>query len=494
MKARSAVPPPAVPRAMPVASRARWALAGLSLAILLAQFGATVVNVGLPMLMQVFNASFAAAQWVVLAYLLVITALIVSVGRLADLWGKRPLFLAGIVVFTLGSTACAAAQGLSWLIAARGVQGLGAAIALSLTMAFVADVVPKSHTGQAMGWLSTVQSIATTLAPTVGGLAIAYVGWRAIFWINIPVGIAAYVLAARYLPASTPQATKPRFDWAGTVVLAAALSAYCLAMTTGQRDGFDDTRTLGLLGGAALALLGFVALQGRSASPLVPLELFRSLPFNASMGINLLVATVMMSTLTLGPFYLSQGLHLSPQRVGGVMSIGPLIAAVIAIPSGRAVDRFGARRTLVAGLGLFTVGVVSMAIAARIDNLASYVVAISVISAGYAFVQTPNNSATMDEAAGGHRATVSSLLNLSRNLGLVSGAALIGAVFAAASDFSSRATATMHAAPAVAHGLEVSFVVDSGLSVASLLLAVLAVRSRAGAAADAGGTPARAGH
>jgi MFS family permease len=314
------------------------------------------------------------------------------------------------------------------------------------------------------------------------------VGWRAMFWLNVPVGIAAYVLAARYLPASPAPATRPRFDWAGTVLLAGALSAYCLAMTTGQSRGFGDPRTLALIAGAVLGLLAFVALQARIASPLVPLVLFRSLPFNASMAINLLVTTVMMSTLTLGPFYLSQGLHLKPQAVGGVMSIGPLIAALMALPAGRLVDRYGARRTLVGGLGLFTIGTLTMAGVAQHGGLAGYIVAIAVICAGYAFVQTPNNSATMDEAVAERRATVSSLLTLSRNLGLVSGAALIGSIFAAASGFAAHAgtNAPPVQPEAVAYGLLVSFLVDSVLSLACLALAVAAWRSLQGRRAPAG--------
>src|SRR5262245_11555815 len=177
----------------------RWALAGLSLSMLLSSLGTSIADVALPTLAQAFDAPFQAVQWIVLAYLLAITTLIVGVGRLGDIMGRRRLLLAGILIFTTASVLCGVAPTLGLLIAARAAQGLGAAAMMALTMAFVGDTVPKAQTGRAMGLLGTMSAIGTALGPSLGGVLIAGLGWPAIFLVNVPLGIVTLLLAHRYL-------------------------------------------------------------------------------------------------------------------------------------------------------------------------------------------------------------------------------------------------------------------------------------------------------
>src|SRR4051812_25339011 len=206
----------------------RWALASLSLSMLLSSLGTSIANVGLPTLAQAFNASFQEVQWIVLAYLLAITTLIVGVGRLGDIAGRRRLLLAGIFLFTVASILCGVAPTLRLLIAARAAQGLGAAIMMALTMAFVGETVPKEKTGSAMGLLGTMSAIGTALGPSLGGLLIAGPGWRAIFLVNVPLGILTFCLARRHLPVDrgAPKADRSGFDTMGTLLLAMTLGAY----------------------------------------------------------------------------------------------------------------------------------------------------------------------------------------------------------------------------------------------------------------------------
>ena len=213
-----------------------WALAALSLSMLLASLGTSVANVALPTLEEDFGASFGQVQWVVLAYLLALTTLVVSAGRLGDLVGRRRLLLAGLAVFTAASALCAAAPSLTLLIAARAAQGAGAALMMALTLAFVAETVPAARTGTAMGLLGTTSAIGTALGPSLGGALIAGLGWRAIFLVNVPLGLLALVLAHRHLPGERRRAgsARPRFDVVGTLLLALTLGAYSLAMTIGH--------------------------------------------------------------------------------------------------------------------------------------------------------------------------------------------------------------------------------------------------------------------
>ena len=204
--------------------------------MLLSSLGTSIANVGLPTLAQAFDASFQEVQWIVLAYLLAITTLIVSVGRLGDITGRRRLLLAGIFLFTVASVLCGVAPTLWLLIAARAAQGLGAAVMMALTMAFVGETVPKARTGSAMGLLGTMSAIGTALGPSLGGVLIAGLGWRAIFLVNVPLGILTFLLAHRHLPVDRrgPKADRAGFDTMGTLLLALTLAAYALAMTIGR--------------------------------------------------------------------------------------------------------------------------------------------------------------------------------------------------------------------------------------------------------------------
>ena len=291
----------------------------------------------LPTLAQAFDASFQEVQWVVLAYLLAITTLIVSVGRLGDIIGRRRLLLAGIVLFTVASVLCGVAPTLWLLIAARAAQGLGAAIMMALTMAFVGETVPKARTGSAMGLLGTMSAIGTALGPSLGGVLIAGLGWRAIFLVNVPLGILTFLLAHRYLPADrrVPKTDRAGFDMLGTLLLALTLAAYALAMTIGR--GSFGPLNMALLLAAVVGVGLFVLAEARAASPLIRLAMFRDPVLSASLAMSALVSTVMMATLVVGPFYLSRALGLDAALVGLVLSVGPLVAALTGVPAGRIV-------------------------------------------------------------------------------------------------------------------------------------------------------------
>ncbi|HYR27524.1 MAG TPA: MFS transporter [Thermoanaerobaculia bacterium] len=400
------------------------ALASLSLAILLASLGTSIANVALPTLTGAFGASFQQVQWVVLAYLLGMTTLIVSAGRLGDLAGRRRLLLGGIVVFTLASVLCGLAPTLGWLIAGRAAQGLGAAVMTALAMPFVAETVSKEKTGSAMGLLGTMSAVGTALGPSLGGFLIAGFGWRTIFVINLPLGLLTWLLAWRHLPADRPVAAvdRTRFDTRGTVLLALTLAAYAVAMT----------RNVVLLIAAAVAGGLFVLAQRNAISPLIRLELFRERTLTAAFAMSALVTTVVMATLVVGPFHLSGALALDAARVGLVMSCGPLVAALAGIPAGRMVDRLGTHRTTIAALLAMIAGAAILPLLPTSLGVAGYIAPLVVITAGYALFQAANNTAVMTGVRADQRGVVSGLLNLSRNLGLITGASLMGAVFATA--------------------------------------------------------------
>ncbi|MFJ3373938.1 MFS transporter [Pseudomonas sp. NPDC086112] len=447
----------------------RWALASLSLSMLMPSLDTSIANAGLPTLAQAFDASFQQVQWIVLAYLLAITTLIVSVGRLGDLVGRRRLLLAGIGIFTLASLACGVAPSLGWLVGARAVQGLGAAIMLALTVAFVGETVPKAQTGSAMGLLGTMSAIGTTLGPSLGGMLIAGAGWQSIFLINVPLGVLNIWLAYRYLPtdALREKAGRTGFDKAGTLLLALTLGAYALAMTIGHGD-FGPLNIVLLLT-AVFGVGLFIFVETTVASPLIKLALFRRPGLSASLAMSTLVSTVMMATLVVGPFYLSGALGLGTALVGLALSVGPLVAALTGVPAGRLVDRFGTRRMTVAGLVAMALGTGALSMMPADFGLLGYLAPIAVITASYALFQAANNTAIMTDVRPDQRGVISGLLSLSRNLGLITGASVMGAVFAFASAMADITTASP---AAIANGMQVTFAVAMLLIVLALVVAL----------------------
>ena len=450
-------------------SSLRWALVSLSLSVLLSSLGTSIANVGLPALAEAFAASFQQVQWIVLAYLLATTTLIVSVGRLGDIIGRRRLLLTGILVFTVSSVVCGTTSVLWLLICARAAQGLGAAIMLALAMAFVGETVPKEKTGSTMGLLGTMSATGTALGPSLGGVLIGAFGWRSIFLFGVPLGLLTVVLAYRYLPPDRrePNRKPIRFDYVGTLLLALTLAAYALAVTIGR--GNLDTLNVALMLAAVFGVGLFVFVEARTASPLIRLSIFRNAALSASLAMSVLVATLVMTTFVVGPFYLSRGLGLGEAAVGMIMAIGPIISIATGIPSGRIVDRLGAPSMVVLGLSLMAAGSFVLAALPATFGLAGYIAGIVVLTPGYQLFQAANNTVVMADVRADQRGVISGMLNLSRNLGLITGSSVMGAVFALASTTSDVTTA--HPA-ALAAGMRITFAVAAALIVIALVIAV----------------------
>ncbi|RON81221.1 MFS transporter [Pseudomonas fluorescens] len=446
----------------PLSTPARWALTSLALSMLMPSLDTSIANAGLPILATAFEAMFQQVQWIVLAYLLAITTLIVSVGRLGDGFGRRRLLLIGIGIFTSASLACALAPGLGWLIGARAVQGVGAAIMFALTVALVADAVPKTRAGSAMGLLATMSATGTTLGPSLGGLLMAHVGWQAIFLLNVPLGLLNAWLVYRFLPADRAAGARIAFDYVGSAVLVFTLGAYALAMTV---EGFSWPLLLASLCGVGL----FVVVEMKARAPLIRLSLFSDPRLSSSLALTLLVTTVMMTTLVVGPFYLSRGLGLSSTVVGLALSVGPLLSAFGGVPAGRLVDRFGARRIVPGALFAMACGCGLLALLPMRLGLPGYLLPITLVALGYALFQAANNTGLMAGVRQEQRGVVSAMLGLARNLGLITGAAVMGAVFALAAGDPTQAPAT-----SIASGLHITF----GVAVALMAMALIISRAQ----------------
>lgn len=460
----------------------RWTLVGLSLTMLMPSLATSTANVALPNIARTFAASFQAVQWVVLSYLLTITALVVAVGGLGDILGRRRLLLAGIAIFALGSLLSGISPSLELLIAARVLQGFGAAIMMALTMAFVGAVVPAERTGSAMGLLGTMSAVGTTLGPALGGLLIAWAGGKAIFLVNVPLAAISLLITFRTLPQDLPR-TAPassRFDFIGMVLLVTALIAYALAMTLGR--GQFGSLNVAILVAAFAAAIAFASVEARVPYPLVGMELFRSQALVAGLSANMIVSTVMMSTLIVGPFYLAKVIGLGPASAGLALAVGPLVATVVGVPAGRLVDRFSAESAALGGLSALATGAAALSLVPAAFGIAGYVVPIMIMTAGYGLFQAANSTKIMMGVSVAERGIVSGALSLSRNLGLVTGGSAMGAIFA----WGTAADVVTASPGAIIAGMHSTFVVAAILIAVSLLILRRAASSETQAAVITG--------
>ncbi|MEM7029340.1 MAG: MFS transporter [Chloroflexota bacterium] len=447
----------------------RLALAGLSLSMLLSTLGTSIVNVALPTLENRFNVSFQEAQWLVIAYLLSITALVVGVGRLGDLTNHRRMLLIGILIFTAASVVSGLAVNFWLLIIGRAVQGIGAAILMALTMALIGEIVSPERTGSAMGLLITMSAIGTALGPPLGGILIEALSWRFIFLINLPLGVLTFFLAIRYLPSDQQEkkVNQASIDYWGTSLLILALIAFTLSMTLGR--GNFGLFNLMLLFSAFFGVGLFILVENRVKSPLIQLEMFRNIGFSANLAMNLLVNAVLMATLVVGPFYLSVSLGLTVAQTGFAMAVGPFVAAITSIPAGRLVDRLGSHRIIF--IGLFEIIVGSMLLSRLPISLGvpGYLVSLGIMTMGYATFLAANNTAVMKNVLPQQRGVVSGMLNLSRNLGLLTGASAMGAIFALATGTNEI---TMASPEMVSTGMQLTFAVAAVLTIVATGLGI----------------------
>lgn len=440
-----------------------WRLMALALTMLLPSLGTSIANVALPSLETAFAASFNEVQWVVLSYLLAVTTLIVGVGRLGDIVGRRRLLLAGIAIFALASAGAAIAPNLWVLVAARAVQGLGAAVMMALAVASVSDVVPRERTGSAMGLLGAVSAVGTALGPSLGGALLSWASWPAVFVVLAMAGTAAFLIGLGMLPASPPRETRATsFDVPGMLLLALSLGAYALSTTLhGAHLGLANA---GLAAVSVMGIAAFVFVERRTKSPLVSIELLGQRKLSSGLLALGLVSTIMMATLVVGPFYLSEKLGLGPVHTGLVMSVGPGIAALVGLPAGRLVDALGSTMVIAIGLMGVTAGTMLMTFLPGLFGTAGYVGALAVITACYALFLAANNTDVMAGATKDHRGLISALLGLSRNLGLITGASVMPAVFA----LGRHGFQPLGLAAGSGSGLQVTFALATAFSLAAL--------------------------
>ncbi|MDB6178702.1 MFS transporter [Paracoccus sp. Z330] len=454
----------------PLRQRRIPALVALAAATLTASLGISIASVLLPRLTATYAASIAEVQWVVLGYLMSITAAIVPAGRMGDIIGHRRMLIFGLAVFTCASALCGASPSLGWLIIWRGVQGLAGAILIALPMSIARDLMPKRQLGMAMGLLGTMSALGTALGPSAGGLVVAAAGWQLAFHLLALTSGATLVLAVVFVRPAPHEAGHDvsSLDLPGTVFLAIAVAVYALA-TSGNAGGFPVGPKI-LIPLAALCIILFLAIERRAAAPLVPVGLLLTGATGAALLMNLFVGTIMMSTLVIGPFFLAFHLGLDDAEIGLVLAIGPVIGAIAGLPAGRLTDWLGAGRTTLIALIHMTFGLLCLALFPRMIGLGGYVLAMAILTPSFQLFLAANNTAVLAAAASRQRGLLSGLLGLSRNLGLMSGASVMSALFVT---YLGAASVEQVAPADIAFAFSATFTTAAGLAAVTLVIAIV---------------------
>jgi EmrB/QacA subfamily drug resistance transporter len=459
----------------------KWlVLVAVAASTLLATIDGSIVNVAMPTLVEELDTSFNIIQWVALGYLLTIATLTMSMGRLGDVVGKKKLFLTGIVVFTVASALCGLVPDVSWLIGFRVLQALGAVLILALGAAILVEAFPPNERGKALGWIGTTVSLGIVSGPVIGGLLISSFSWRAIFFVNIPVGIVGTYLALRHVPNTTPPRGQ-RFDLAGAILMSLSLFALSLSLTLGQEAGFTDPMIIGGFMVAVAAAIAFVVVELRVESPMLQLRLFRSPMLTVSVVTGFLAYSCLAATFFLLPFYLEGVLGFGVGQVGLLIGAAPLMMGIFSPISGTLSDRFGVRRLTLLGLLIISAAYLGFT-TFDVDTTAAHYLLIAIpLGIGVGIFNSPNNSAIMGSVPPEYMGIGGGLLTITRLLGQISGVAVLGSIWATSVATASGGTLPPEGASgadpiAQVAGLHTTFIVAGIIMAASVLVGAWGMR------------------
>ena len=427
----------------------KWAvLAVVAIGIFMATLDSSIVNISLPAIAHAFGVGLTGAvEWVIIMYLVVIAALLLTIGRLADMVGHKAIWVLGLAVFVIGSAICGAAPSLGLLIGARGLQGLGGALLMGISPAMLTRAFPAHERGRALGLNAVTVALGVSVGPTLGGIITQFWTWRWIFYVNVPIGIIGFILAMRILTERLHRG-KGSFDPWGAVLLAAGLASLTLALSFGQEWGWASLSTIALLVFGVVALVALYFVEKRMPDPIIKLQLLHNRVFlSANMSLILSFLALFAVSFML-PFYLEELRHFSTVEAGLLLTPLPLAIAFIAPMSGSLADRIGTRWLAAGGLTLACVGLLFISQLNAQSSLWDIIWRLVVTGAGQALFQSPNNSALMGAAPRNLQGSAGGFLSTGRVVGQSLSVAISGAIFA-----SLGGSAAGHALVAQTHNL-----------------------------------------
>jgi EmrB/QacA subfamily drug resistance transporter len=435
----------------------RWLVVGtVCLGAFMGQLDASIAGLVLPTLQQVFAAPVASVEWVAIAYLLTLAALVVPLGRVADLLGRKMLYTWGFLVFIVGSALCGLAPGLAWLIAFRVLQAVGAAMLQANSVAIITAAVPRRALGRAIGVQGAAQAVGLSVGPSVGGLLIDSLGWQWVFFIAVPVGLLGTVLAWMVLPCTTRAAAAEaadepeRFDWVGAALLGPAVATILVGLTFGHTWGWTSPQLLVTVIAGVACISAFWIAEQRSASPLIDPALMRVRGFSLGLIAGLLSYAVLFGSLFVMPFYLERILGQTAAQTGLLLTPIPIALGLLAPIAGTLTDRAGPTPPTVAGMASAAVALAALGLIQDL-TLPATLGLLALLGIGLGLFTPPNNAAVMGSAPANRLGVAGGVLNMIRSLGTSLGVAATGAVLATrlSARLGAQAALTLQAPPAI---------------------------------------------
>lgn len=467
-----------------------WVLATISVWTLMGTMDSSIVTISLPTLTKVFHTDTSTVLWVTLAAQLTVIGILVTVGRVGDMLGRKRVYTLGLGIYTCGLALCSLAQGIVPLILFRVLQGLGSAMSLALGNAILVGAFPSRERGKALGILEAVVGTGLMTGPALGGFILEFLGWRAIFYLRIPLGLLGCALALVVLKEQAPGEPQGRLDLRGAAALFVGLSTLILGINQGPARGWGSPLVLGLEATAAVCLAAFLLIEKRAPHPVVDLGLFRSRPFAVANAGMVLYATGTVSVSFLVPFYLIHALGVSPAKAGLTLITVPLVMLVLSPGTGWLSDRIGARPLMTAGLACQCLGLFLLSQLTLESSVTQVVLFLGVGGLGSGLFWTPTYAFIMGAAPLHQLGAVSALIPTLRNIGHATGLAVAGAVFAAQQAAHLPEAASGLPSAAVVAGFQGALLAMAGLALLALALSVLG-GSGARAEGAAGGAEPR---
>jgi EmrB/QacA subfamily drug resistance transporter len=413
-------------------NRKWWVFLAVGIGTFMSALDGSVVNTILPVIRTYFSSGVSAVEWIVVVYLLVVSSLLLTFGRLGDLHGHKRFYVSGFLIFIASSAVCGLAVSVEMLVIARGVQALGAAMLFANSPAILTKSFPPQQRGQALGMQATMTYLGLTVGPSLGGWLTQAFSWRAVFYINVPVGLAAFGLSVAFIEGKMPgeAASSERFDLVGALLFSAGLICLLLGLNEGQNWGWLSPATLACLLAAVLFLAVFIWVESRMKYPMLDLSLFRERLFSASTASAVLNYICLYSVIFLMPFYLIQGRGLDPAQAGLLLTAQPIVMAIAAPLSGSLSDRIGSRLLATLGMAILTVGLFLLSRLGADSSNITILLSLAVTGLGTGIFISPNTSALMGSAPRQRQGIASGILATARNVGMVLGVGLAGAIFA----------------------------------------------------------------
>ncbi len=406
----------------------KWqVLSNTSLAAFMTALSISIVNIALPGISEYFGTTLHDVEWVVLIFLLLMSSLLLTFGRLGDMFGHKKVYLCGFAVFTIFSLLTSLAPNILSLIILRGMQAIGASMIVAVVQAIIADSFAPNERGKAIGINAVFVSIGLAAGPSIGGLLMEYYGWRSIFLVNVPVGILAFFWALRILPSK--RGVKQKFDIGGALTIFASLMLFLLGMNLGGEWGWQTPRIVMIFMAAAVFMAIFIYLEARGAYPMIQLQLFKNRLFAAANAANMICFMTQYAVVFLMPFYLLDVLQLPSRQAGLIMAAMPLAMMFVAPVSGMMSDRIGSRLLSSVGLGVIAVGVLLLSSLDGGENLWQIALIMAIVGIGAGLFASPNTNAVMGSVAREQNGVASGMVAMMRSIGQALGVAVAGAVY-----------------------------------------------------------------